>query len=124
NINNLVTGRHVSENNSVRHINQNVTNTFEISEKMTVVVVVPNVIVYKINRFTIYFFNHVAKIGMIIVVLVKFIGIRMISTVIVLPAICIPAVSFPVSVPVKVFFVIVIPVVIFVMLVVRYTVFY
>jgi hypothetical protein len=113
-VNPFVANWQVLENNSVRHVNQHIADSTLMPEKMTVVYVVPVMIMYKerwlINKPA----NYVAPSRVVEIMPVEPVRVWMVGVVIIYPAVKIPAIPFPTSVPVIIISVIVVPVEIFI----------
>jgi hypothetical protein len=78
-----------------------------VSEEMPVIAIVSVMIVNKNMRTYPPSFNYVPQPGMVIIMFVPPVRIRMITMVIFYPAIMVPAIAFPTSVPVFILVVIV-----------------
>lgn len=94
------------------HIGQDIANTREMPEEVTVKIIVANVVMYKKIGFVSEFPDDMAKVRVKIVMPVESVGIRMVTIIIIPPAVYGPVVVFPLMIPVQVFSVIVLPVII------------
>lgn len=110
NVNPFVAVRQIFKRYSKRHVNQNISYTPIVTEKLAVVTIIPVLIVKKHMRLVNKSPDNVTESWMTVIMTVKPIGIRIISVIIIYPTFMIPAVPFPVAIPVIVFSVIVIPV--------------
>jgi hypothetical protein len=98
----------VFKNHPERNINQNISNSAAVSEKVTIVKIVPVMIVY-----VDYWFNHKPAdyMPVIVVVIIMFVvkvRIRIVIAVIIFPTAVVPPVIFPISFPMFIVFVIII----------------
>jgi len=79
-----------------------------VIKKVAIVTIIPAMVMNKymwiVNKFT----NYMPKKTVPVIMLVKPVRIRIVAVVIVLPAIVIPSVSFPTSVPMRVFIMIIV----------------
>ncbi len=99
---------------SIGHIDQNIANSGEMPEKMSVVVKISNVVMNEKVCFISKFTDNMAIPRMKVVMLMKPVGVGMVSAVIIPPAVYIPAIALPCMIPVHVLPVIVISVKIFI----------
>lgn len=95
---------------SIGHIDQNIAYSGEMPEKMSVVVKISDVVVNEKVGSISKFADNMAIPRMEVIMLMKSVGVWMVSAVIIPPAVYIPAVGFPCMIPVHVLPVIVISV--------------
>lgn len=104
--------RHSVEYNSKRHINQNISYSSEIPEEMAIVAIISAIVMNKyigpVNKLS----DNMPVSWVMVIVFMIPVRIWVVSVIIVSPAVKIPAVSFPVAIPVFVCSEIVITVVI------------
>src|SRR6056297_3157154 len=87
NVNLFIYGWQLFENNSIRHIYQNVTSTPEEPEKMSVVYVVIVVVMDEEPRATCKSTDYMSKLRVVVVVFMKPIGVGMVTVVTGSPAV-------------------------------------
>jgi hypothetical protein len=99
-INPFVVVGDILERHTERNINQYITNPVVVSEKVAIETIVTVVVMNKYLRLKTEFPYYMPVIWMVVVIFIISVGIRIVIFVIIYPAILVPAVTFPTSVPV------------------------
>jgi hypothetical protein len=99
-VNSFIIIGNILESHAERNINQHITNPVAISEKVTFETIITIVVMNKNLRFKIKLTDYMPVIRMMVIVFVISVRIRIVIFIVIYPAVLIPAVSFPASVPV------------------------